>query len=406
MRHFMKKWTVPGAALLLLALGLAYAFWPKPVAVDFGTVSRAPMLVTISGEGETRIRDEFVVSAPLTGQLRRFDGEVGDPVVAGESVVARIDPIDPDLRDTRTRAELEAAVRAAEAARELAAADVDRLQAEYDYAQSEFRRSENLAERGILSQAALDQAEMEMRTQFAALNTARANLKVREFELEVARTRLLDPETALRTEADQDCCFTLTAPVTGAILQIFQESEAVVASGTPLMEIGDPRDLEIVVDLLSTDAVRISPGDDVLIDGWGGADTLAGKVRRVEPFGFTKISALGIEEQRVNVVIDFADPPERWSRLGHGYRVEVRVIEWRGEDVLQVPLSTLFRVEGDWALFKVEGGRAELSRVEVGHMNQQTAEILSGLEEGETVILFPSDRIESGVRVTARGSGG
>lgn len=406
MRQFMKKWTVPGAALLLLALGLTYAFWPKPVAVDFGTVSRAPMLVTISGEGETRIRDEFVVSAPIAGQLRRFDGEVGDPVVAGESIVARINPTEPGLRDIRTRAELDAAVKAAEAARELAAADVDRLQAEYDYAQSEFERSENLADRGILSQAALDQAEMQMRTQFAALNTARANLKVREFELEVARTRLLDPETALSVEADQDCCFTVTAPVTGAILQVFQQSEAVVASGTPLIEIGDPRDLEIVVDLLSTDAVRIAPGYDVLIEGWGGSDTLAGKVRRIEPFGFTKISALGIEEQRVNVVIDFADPPERWSRLGHGYRVEVRIIEWRGEDVLQVPLSTLFRVEGDWALFKVEGGRAELSRVEVGHMNQQTAEILSGLEEGETVILFPSDRIESGVRVTARGSGG
>ena len=233
------------------------------------------------------------------------------------------------------------------------------------------------------------------------METAKASLRVREFELQTARAALLDPGSGRKNSDDDHCCFTVYAPVSGTILRVFQESEAVVTAGAPLVEIGDPADLEIVVDLLSTDAVKVSPGDGVLIEGWGG-EKLRGRVRRIEPFAFTKVSALGIEEQRVNVIVDFTDPPETWKRLGHGYRIIARIILWRGEDVLQVPLSALFRENGEWALFKAVDGRARLTPVSVGHMNSFNAEILSGVGAGDAIILHPSDRVRDGTRVIKR----
>ena len=402
MAKSMKKTAFPALAAILIVAGLVFAFWPRPIPANLITVERGPMMVTIEDEGETRVKEVYTISAPLSGRVARFEGHVGDSVSAGKSVVATIRPTDPSFHDVRTHSELDAAVKAAEAARDLARATVVSAAAEDEFAQSEFKRASNLAARGNTSLSGLDRARMEARTKRAELTEARAALRVREFQLQTAQAALLGPDSAQPDSTDGSCCFEVRAPVSGTILRIYRESEAVVAAGAPLVEIGDPKDLEIVVDLLSTDAVSVTPDDDVLIDGWGGERSLNGRVRRVEPFGFTKTSALGIEEQRVNVIIDFVDPPELWRRLGHGYRVVTRIVRWRGKDVVRVPLSALFRQGDAWALFKAVEGRARLTTVKVGHMNSHRVEILAGLEPGETVLLHPSDRIEDGVRVAAR----
>lgn len=398
----LKKLIIPGGAFMLLMAGLLVAFWPKPNPVSLATVERQPMLVTIEEEGETRVREVYTISSPLSGSVARFEGHVGDTVTAGETVVASIRPTDPTLRDVRTHSELEAAVKAAEAAQDLASAQVANAEAAHDFAKAEYTRGAKLAERGAVSRSALDRSRMEVRTKAAAVTEARAALRVRDFQLQRARTTLREPASAGDDANNDACCVEVRAPVSGTILRIYRESEAVVQAGAPLVEIGDPADLEIVVDLLSTDAVSVSTGADVLIDGWGGDQSLKGRVRRIEPYGFTKVSALGIEEQRVKVIIDFADPPELWRRLGHGYRVVTRIVRWRGNDTLQAPLSALFRVQGAWSLFKVEDGRARLTTVEVGHTNERSAEILSGLKVGDTLLLHPSDRIEDGAKVVAR----
>ncbi len=398
----LRRIIIPGGAFALLIAALLFAFWPKPVPVSLATADRRPMLVTIEDEGETRVREVYTISSPLSGSVARFEGQVGDAVTAGQTVVASIRPTDPTLHDVRTHSELEAAVRAGEAARDLASAQVENAAALQDYAKAEYARGVKLAERGTVSRSTLDRNRMEVRTKAAALMEARAALRVREFQLQRARTMLRLPEAVPDAMNDESCCIEVRAPVSGTILRVYRESEAVVQAGAPLVEIGDPADLEIVVDLLSTDAVAVAAGADVLIDGWGGKRSLKGRVRRVEPYGFTKVSALGIEEQRVKVIIDFADPPELWKRLGHGYRVVTRIVRWRRAEALQVPLSALFRVREAWALFKVEDGRARLTRVEVGQMNQRAAEILSGLAAGDRLLLHPSDRIEDGTRVVAR----
>jgi len=404
-----KRWAVPAIAVVLLVAALVYAFWPRPVAVSVAQATRGEMLVTIEDEGETRVKEAYVISAPLTGRVARFEGKVGDSVTAGKTVVATIQPSDPAFHDVRTRSELEAAVKAAEAALDLAKAQVASAEAARDFAEAERKRTEELAKRGTASESARDRARMEARTKGAALAEARAAVRVRAFQLENARAALLAPGAGAPGQVNPGnsapgarCCFEVKAPVSGTILRIYRESEAVVQAGSPLVEIGNPVDLEIVTDLLSTDAVLVSPGDPVLIDGWGGEKSLNGKVRRIEPFGFTKTSALGIEEQRVNVIIDFTDPPAAWRRLGHGYRVIARIVRWKGEDVLRVPLTALFRSGADWVLFKVSGGRAVRAKVKVGHINTEWAEIQGGLAAGDAVLLHPSASITDGTRVTAR----
>jgi len=357
--------------------------------------------VTVDDEGETRVKEAYVVSAPLPGRMLRFNGNVGDRVIAGTTPLATIQPSSPTFLDSRTRGELEANVKAAEAGRTLTEAELARLQALYDFAKSEYRRAKQLADRGNISLSNLDRALMEVRTQSAALQTAQANFNVRDFELQRAKAALMNPNDP-QAASNGSCCLIIKAPVNGRILRILQESENVVAAGTPLIEIGDPTDLEIVADLLSTDAVLTSPGDEVIIEDWGGPVPLAGTVRRVEPFGFTKVSALGIEEQRVNVIIDFSDPHEKWQRLGHGYRVDVRIVLWHEADVLHLPLSALFRDKGEWAVFTVEGGDARLTHVEIGHINTRSVEIVNGVDEGATIILHPSDRVLDGISVIGR----
>ena len=387
---------------LAVVAGLVYAFLPQPVPVDLAPIEKGELVVTIDGDGRTRVREVYVVSAPVPGHVLSIDRHVGDAVVANETVLATIEPTDPAFLDRRARAQAESVAKAAEAAFALAEAEQARAVAELEFAEAELARAERLATRGAVSQRDLDRAKLTVRTAKAALATAEATVEIRRFELESARAGLIEPGASGGESDGRLCCVDVVAPVSGRVLHVVHESESVVVAGTPLVEIGDSRDLEVVVDLLSSDAVRVAQGDEVAIEDWGGRDALSGRVRHVEPTGFTKVSALGIEEQRVNVLIDFTDPPERWRDLGHNYRIEAHIVVWRGEDVLKLPLGALFRDGDRWAVFVAESGRAQLRHVEIDHSNGRQAQITAGLSDGDTVILHPSDLIMDGVRIVPR----
>lgn len=391
---------------ILLAAGIAIAMLFRPVAVlvDLATVQTGELRVTITDEGKTRVKDVFIVSAPVPGLMRRIDLEAGDQVIAGETVVARIEPSDPSFLDVRTQAEAQAAVRAAEAAEKYSSAQVRRAEAELDFAEAEYTRYRGLAERNTVSENDLDAAERRARTAAAAIEEAKASLNVSRSELEQARAKLMTPNSP-RESRTEDCeCINAYSPVSGAVLQVLKKSEGVVTSGTPLVEIGDPTKLEIVVDLLSTDAVRVEAGQRALIEAWGGKEALEGTVTRIEPFGFTKVSALGIEEQRVNVRIDLVDPSDQWIRLGHGYRVEPRIILAEADNVITVPRAALFREGNNWAVFVFDNGEAVLRMVKLGLANAFDAEITEGLDVGEQVVLQPNDRVSNGSRLQPRSS--
>jgi len=395
---------VGGVVLVLLVILLILAFIPKAIPVDIAVIERGEMMVTVKEEGKTRVKDVYTVSAPISGRVLRIESKVGDKVLAYKSVLANIEPRAPNFLDIRTRAQAESALKAAEAAQALAAADVARVEAELDYARSTMKRAEALAQKGNISQSALDQALLELRTTEATLNTVQAALRVKEYEFERARASLIDPGQNEGIDAPQteSCCIPIYAPVNGRVLRLIDASERVVTAGQPLIELGNPQELEIVVDLLSPDAVKVAEGSVAFIQKWGGKTRLNGEVTRVEPFGFTKTSALGIEEQRVNVVIDLTDPAEQWQALGHGYRVEIEIVTWSHDDVLKVPLGALFRKGESWATFIEKDGRASKVIIEVGHINSYEAEVISGLSEGDHVILHPSDRIVDDVRVETR----
>jgi HlyD family secretion protein len=291
---------------------------------------------------------------------------------------------------------------AADAAIALAEAEVQRMEAALEFARSELRRAEELFRRNTIPERTLEKARLDFKTAEAALASAKAQLEVRRSERASIAARLIDP-SASPPETSASCCVQLRAPVSGVVLKIIQDSEAFVAAGAPLIDIGDPLDLEIIADLLSTDAAQVTVGAAVRVDGWGGRP-LQARVTRVDPAGFLKVSALGIEEQRVRTTIDFVDPPETWSRLGHDYRVIVHVTVWNADDVLRVPVSALFRKGDEWAVFSVRERRARTTVLKVGHRNNRTAEILTGLSEGDRVILHPSDRISEGAAVSERES--
>jgi len=387
-----------GVISALLAAFLAWAFVPSAVPVDVSKIEAGPMVVRVEGEGETRVRDIYAISAPVAGRLLRIEAEAGDKVQAILTRLAVIEPADPTILDNRTRAEAEATAQAAEDALALALSEVDRAHAELEFAQSELGRAQKLSENGTISKRALDVAELDLATRAAELKSAQATAKVRQHELETARARLITPTSG---GVDGSCCVAINAPVDGRVLRVLHESEGVVAAGMALMEVGNPRDLEVVVDLLTSDAARIREGADVVIENWGG-QTLKGIVRRIEPFGYTKVSVLGIEEQRVDVVIDFVEPGSIPLALGHGFRVEVGVEEWQGENVLKAPMSALFRVEGGWGAFVMKDDAARLVHLDIGHLNGREAEVLGGLDAGDEVILHPSDRIADGVALVRR----
>ncbi|MBT2969893.1 MAG: efflux transporter periplasmic adaptor subunit [gamma proteobacterium symbiont of Ctena orbiculata] len=391
-------WSLLG---LILAATLVWAFIPKPIPVDMLTLEPGEMTVTVDEEGETRVRDVFVLSAPIGGRALRIDAEVGDEVLAQQTKVAEIEPTDATLLDPRSEAQARADIRAAEANLVLAEASVKEARVELDFAQSELKRARKLRADAVMSERELEDAERTFRTRQAALETAIANRQARQAELERARAQLISPtETRVKSE---DCpCVPIRSPVDGRILKILHKSEGVVAAGEPLVEIGDPTDLEIVADLLSSDAVKVEQGQRVIIDNWGGDKPLAGVVRRVEPFGFTKVSALGIEEQRVNVIIDFSSPKEAWSRIAHGYQVDVRIVLWQGSGVLKLPLTALFRESDQWAAFVEHEGRASKRQVTLGRRTGLEAEILSGISAGERVVVHPGDKIAEGIQIEVR----
>lgn len=388
--------------LLVFALALAWLLRPLPVPVDLALVETGPIRVTVDEEGRTRVREVYAVAAPTHGRLQRIPVEVGDPVEAHTTVLARIEPAEPAFLDIRSMREAEAAASAASAALVLVDAEIARVEAELDLARAELARAQSLLRSNAVSQAVVDRRLSEARALEAALAEAKARREMRQFEFETARARLIQPGDERRlTAAEDGCCVPVTSPVTGVVLAVLEESETVVDPGRPLVEVGDPTALEVVVDVLSRDAVRVEPGADATMEGWGGPP-LAATVRRIEPTGFTKVSALGVEEQRVNIVLDPAPPMDGWARLGHGYRVDVRITVFAADAVTKVPLSALFRDGERWAVFVAEAERARLRHIEIDARDRDHAMVTAGLEPGEQVVLYPAERVVDGVRLAER----
>ncbi len=385
------------AAVGIVVVILAVALWPSAIEVEVASVERGPLQVTIDEEGETRVRERFVVSAPVMGRVERIELEPGDPVLRGKTIVARVTPAAAPLIDPRAQAELTAAVEAARAAVGQAKAERERAAASVKRAQSTTRRLEALLKAAVISGDELEAAQTTLKGAEESERSAEFAVARAEHGLQLAQARLR-PSSAGGRMVD------VVAPVDGVVLKRLRESASVVPVGEPLVEIGDPRSLEIVSDLLSTDAVRVSPGDDVLIEQWGGSNPLRGRVRRVEPSGFMKVSALGVEEQRVNVIVDIVDESAA-AKLGDGYRVEVRIVTWRDEAVLKVPVGSLFRRGEEWAVFRVDSGRARLQPVEIGQRSDRDGQVLKGLSEGQTVVQYPPDTLTEGARVVRRGGG-
>lgn len=395
-------------ALALVGAALAAAFWPRPVLVDLGTVTRGAMRLTIDEEGRTQVHEPYVVSSPVAGELQRVSVQPGDKVVRNETVVARMHPTNPSALDVRTREQAQAAVTAAEAAVQVAHADLNAAMANSDFAESELERVRQLVERGISSKVTLERTEQESRVAHAAVNTARAAIAMRVAELNSARAQLIsfDDKGLAKTLAGDNPSepgIPILAPIDGTILKVIQKSETTLPAGEAILEIGDvERDLEIEAELLSSDAVQVRVGDPVIVTNWGGTGDLEGRLERIEPYGYTKYSALGVEEQRVKVTISFTGDSAARAGLGHGYRVEVRIVVWQSEDAVLLPSSALFREQQDWAVFRVEDGAARLQKVRIGHDNGTVAEVLDGLAPGDQVVLFPSASLGDGQKVAQR----
>jgi HlyD family secretion protein len=387
---------------LILILAIAYGFLPKPVAVETAKVMAGYMSVTVEEEGKTRVTDRFIISAPVSGYAQRVEYNVGDRVIR-DQVLTTLEPLRPPVLDMRSHAEAEARVAASEAALRSAEENTKAAAARAELAEKELQRVRQLIADELTTEERLDAAETESRLAAAALHSAKFAVDVAYYNREAALTAL--KYSGPGEQSTPRGKVVITAPISGSILKILHESEGAVREGQALLELGDPGALEVEVDVLSSDAVRMQPGTRVLFDRWGGPEALEGKVRVVEPAGFTKISALGVEEQRVLVIADILSPPELWPQLGDGYRVEASFILWEDDDVLQVPSSALFRHDRGWAAFVVNGSRADLRSLEIGRRSGLTAQILTGLSSGEEVIVHPDSAIEDGTAVQRRGRG-
>lgn len=390
-------WVLAGVALIG---GLGYiALHEDPVPVDLVSAQIAPLRVSIDAEGQTRIRTIYEVSAPIAGTALRAPVTVGERVVAGESVVARVEPAQPSLLDARSRAEAQAARAEAAAALDVAQADLTRAEEEERFARQQVARTRELVERGVASITRMEDDSQRLSLAQAALSAARARSAMAESLLARAEAALMP---SLPSGAGESCCLDLTAPADGVVLSVATISEHPVQSGAPLVSIGDPDDLEIVADLLSADAVRLGPGTRAIIERWGGPDPLEAVLERIEPVATTRVSALGIEEQRVDAVFRFVTPAGARLGLGHGFAVFLRIIEWESDSALQVPIGALFRRGEGWAVFVVEDGRARERPVTLGQRGHSSAEILSGITQGTQIITHPSDAVRDGVAVVDR----
>jgi HlyD family secretion protein len=387
------------ATAVIVAAGLALGFMPRAVPVDVAGVKRAPLTVTVEEEGKTRVRERYTVSAPVAGYVRRIELKAGDAVAAGQ-VLALIEPARADALDPRTRAQAQAQASAAQAALAAAQENARAAAAAAQLAQQERARAESLRQSNFVSAQALDSARTAETRARAAGAAAQHAVRVARFDLATARAALAS--TARLQSGGAAERVKVAAPVAAHVLKLLHESEGAVAAGQPLLEIGDPASLEVEVELLSTHAVKVAPGSKVILDRWGGEQPVAGRVRVVEPSGYTKISALGVEEQRVRVIVDFTSPREAWARLGDGYRVEARFVLWEGQDVLQLPTSALFRQGEGWAAFVIDGRHARLKPVVIGQRAGLSTEVLSGLAAGDRVVAHPDETIRDGVRVKPR----
>jgi HlyD family secretion protein len=383
---------VPIVVVLGLLALIVIALIPSPIPVEVARVSRGPIMVTIDEEGEARAHDRYVIASPVAGRMRRVELHDGDLVKAGQ-VVAAITPLPLDERE---RTEALARVKAAEALKREADERVSRARADYDQARRERERAESLLESGVISKQSFEQARNLQTTLGNEMEAARFKAQAASADVQAAKAALIAVDARRMQDAG---VIELRSPVPGRVLRVVEKSERVVTAGTPLIVVGDPERLEVVVDLLSTDAVKVRPGMTVLLENWGGEGALRARVRTVEAAAFTKLSALGIEEQRVNIVADFVDPP---GLLGDGYRVEARTILWEAGDVLKIPASALFRSGEGWAVFALDQGRARKREVRIGHRSHFEVELLDGLEEKTEIIIHPANTIEDGARVEAR----
>lgn len=398
MNNPVRKHPVITSITVLIVILLIWGFWPQPVFVEAIEAKRAPLTITIEEEGRTRVVDRYIISAPIDGVACRQQLDVGDEVKQGQ-VLLGITPLESQVLDPRSRAQTRAQVAAAESALHAAEQQAEAAEAAAKLAVIEHERLKPLVEKGVISTDAYDKAATQVEITAAAQRSADFQVEVAKYELQAATT-VLEYTAANRGEPAER--LPVVSPVDGRVLKVTRECEGPVRTGDMLIEVGDPTVLEVEVDVLSADAVKIKPGMKVLFDRWGGEEPLEGVVRIIEPVGFTKISALGVEEQRVLIISDFTSPAEQWQRVGDGYRVEARFILWYEEDVLQIPASSLFRYKQGWAVFVVENNHALRRMVKVGQRNGLVAQIVEGVGEGEEVVNHPSDDVEDGRRIKQR----
>lgn len=397
----MKKnrWIIIILVSAAVIAAVVYGFLPKPVPVEIVKVTRGTMTVTVEEEGKTRVKDRYVVSSPVSAFMRRINLDVGDIVKKGQ-IIAELEPVRSAALDPRSRAEAEAVVSAREASLRAAEENAKAISAEAEYAKSNLQRMIKLYDAGYTSKDSLEQAEAEANRADANLLASRASVKAARFELERSRAALgHTPSDSVKNYGKP---VSIRSPVDGRVLKKYRESESTVNAGEPLIDIGDTSGLEVKVEVLSSDAVKIQKGTPVLFERWGDETALSGEVKIVEPAGFTKISSLGVEEQRVLVIADITSLPESWQRLGDGYRVDARFIIWEGRDILQMPASALFRKGDGWAVFMIRDKKAYSTEVKIGRHNGLVAEVVSGLKEGDMVIAHPDETVKDGVRIKQR----
>ena len=388
--------------LVFIAIALlVFAFIPEKIQVDLISVQKGDLTVSVEGEGKTRIHDIYTIYTPIDGRITRLESNAGDRVTAGMTIIANMYPSNPTFLDKRSEIQAKADISGAEAALELASSRVRQAQAQLKFDQSEYKRAQALFNNNMISTAELERAEIKLTMQQAEQDTSLANRALMKSRLKAAQAELLQPESTSEIEGET-CQICIYSPVNGYVLRLLHKSESIIPAGTALVEIGDPKDLEVNIEMLSTNAVKVKIGDKAFIKRWGGSDDLAAIVKVIEPSGFTKISALGVEEQRVNVILSLTDPYDKWQSLGDAFRVEAEIVIDHLKGINKVPLSALFRQNGLWSVLKVIDGEVILQAVEVGKRNNFFAEITQGLAVGEQVVIHPNNSIEVGMNVIQR----